>query len=207
MLNETHFYRSRHLTPEQRQAALAERKRQHVPWHAPPHYSSVDGHYLITAACYEHRPHIGFSYNRLAEFEAQLLQRLHPLTRQVIAWVVLPNHYHVLLVTTDLASLLKGLGQLHGRTSYYWNNEEERRGRKVWYRCAETAMKSERHSFATVNYVMNNAVRHGYVERCQDWPYSNAAEYLDALGRDNVIRRWKDYPILDFGRDWDPPEL
>lgn len=68
-------------------------------------------------------------------------------------------------------------------------------------------MKSERHFYAALNYVLHNAVRHGYVEHWQDWPYSNAAQYLENIGRVECLRRWNEYPILDFGKDWDPPEL
>jgi len=120
---------------------------------------------------------------------------------------VLPNHYHLFVHATDVKALLRELGMLHGRTSHRWNGEENRRGRQVWHRAAETAMKSERHYWATLNYVLLNAVRHGYVERWQDWPYSNAAQYLAEVGRDEAERHWRKYPILDYGNDWDPPEM
>jgi putative transposase len=68
-------------------------------------------------------------------------------------------------------------------------------------------MKSERHFWATLNYVLHNAVRHSYVERWQDWPYSSAAQYLEEVGREEAERRWREYPVLDYGNDWDPPEL
>jgi putative transposase len=54
---------------------------------------------------------------------------------------------------------------------------------------------------------LHNAVRHGYVERWQDWPYSNATHYLAEVGREEAERRWREYPVLDYGNDWDPPEL
>ena len=125
----------------------------------------------------------------------------------IFAWIVLPNHYHVLVDSGDILALLKVHGHLHGRTSFRWNGEDARRGRQVWHRAAETAMKSERHFWATLNYVLHNAVRHGYVERWQDWPYSNAAEYLEDVGRDLAEWRWREYPILEYGNNWDPPEL
>jgi putative transposase len=127
--------------------------------------------------------------------------------QRIFAWNVLPNHYHALVRTTDVKALLKGLGQMHGRTSFQWNGEEQRRGRQVWHNAAETAMKSEGHFWATFNYVLHNAVHHGYVQRWQDWPWSNAAEYLAAVGADAAESVWKAYPILDYGKGWDAPEL
>ncbi|WP_425615344.1 hypothetical protein NA78x_005259 [Anatilimnocola sp. NA78] len=68
-------------------------------------------------------------------------------------------------------------------------------------------MKSELHFWATLNYVLNNAVRHRYVHHWQEWPYSNASQYLADVGRELAEERWRTYPVLDYGQDWDPPEL
>jgi putative transposase len=162
---------------------------------------------MITAACYLHRPIIAESPARIAEFEEELLQALSQMCPRIYAWSVLPNHYHVLAMLPGLKSALKALQLLHGRTSYRWNGEESCRGRTVWHRAAETAMRSDRHFWASLNYVLNNAVRHGYVNRWQDWPYSSAAHYLSQVGREEAERRWREYPVLDYGDHWDPPEL
>ncbi len=200
-------YYWRRLTPDQRKDVLVERQRHPRPWHGPPHFIDASGLYLVSAACFEHRPVVGVSPERMAGFEAELLQTVDAGSGQVFAWTVLPNHYHLLVHAPDILGLLHSLGQMHGRTSCRWNGEEHRRGRQVWHRAAETAMKSERHFWVTLNYVLHNAVRHGYVERWQDWPYSNAAEYLAEVGREEAERRWREYPILDYGKDWDPPEV
>jgi putative transposase len=201
------IYRWRRMSPEQRRAALVARQRLRLPWHGPPHYVGETGYYLLTAACYEHRPLIGRDADRLAAFEADLLATVRLHAKEVFAWVVLPNHYHVLANAPEIEAALKELGLLHGRTSYRWNGEEHERGRQVWHRATETEIKSEGHYWATLNYVLHNAVRHGYVERWQDWPFSNAADYLSAVGREVAEKRWREYPVLDYGKDWDPPEL
>jgi REP-associated tyrosine transposase len=207
MSNDTAMYRWRRMSPEQKAEALAQRRRQRLPWHGPPHYESDAGLYLISAACYEHKPIIGASPERMAEFETKLLSVAESTCERIFAWVVLPNHYHVLVRCADIHGLLAALGRLHGGSSFRWNGEERCRGRQIWHRAAETAIKSERHFWATLNYVLNNPVRHGYVERWQDWPYSNAAQYLKDIGREEAERRWREYPVLDFGKDWDPPEM
>ena len=161
----------------------------------------------MTAACYEHQPIIGLNPERMAAFASELLVTLRPRTADIFAWTLLPNHYHALVNALDIEVLLAALGVLHGRSSYRWNGEEDARRRKVWHRAAETEMKSDRHFWATFNYVMNNAVRHGYVQLWRDWPYANASQYLDEVGREEAERRWCEYPVLDYGKDWDPPEL
>src|SRR5437868_8438229 len=172
------MYRWRRMTSEQRKEALAQRQRHRLPWHGPPHYQDNGQVYLISAGCYEHQPIVGLSPARMAEFESELLETAHSACQQLFAWIVLPNHYHFLVHAPEVKILLGVLGKLHGRTSHRWNGQEDRRGRQVWHRAAETAMKSDRHFWATLNYVLHNAVRHGYVKRWQDWPYCNAAQYL-----------------------------
>ncbi|MEX2142097.1 MAG: hypothetical protein WD894_22715 [Pirellulales bacterium] len=201
------MYRWRKLTDQQRQELLDVRQREGRPWHSPAHYTSDTELYMITAACFEHRPIIGQSTARMSSFEQDLLNASRELARDIFAWNVLPNHYHLLVRASDVKALLKRLGKVHGRTSYFWNGEDHQRGRKVWFNAVETAMKSERHFWASMNYVLNNAVHHGYVQRWQDWPFSNAAEYLAEVGRDVAQRRWLKYPVLDYGKDWDPPDL
>jgi putative transposase len=136
-----------------------------------------------------------------------LLDALQEQCPTVFAWTVLPNHYHALVENRKINRLVRHLAQLHGRTSFNWNGEEGCRGRKVWFNAAETAMKSEGHFWATMNYVLHNAVRHGYVDRWTDWPYCSARAYLETIGRERATKIWMEYPLLDYGNDWDPPEL
>ncbi len=68
-------------------------------------------------------------------------------------------------------------------------------------------MKSEGHFYASINYVLHNAVHHNYVKRWLDWPYSNADSLLQSMGYEKAERIWKTYPLYDYGRDWDHPDL
>jgi putative transposase len=195
------------MTPAQREATLRDRREHRLPWHSLPHYEADAAHYLVTAACYEHCHVIGASDQRMAEFERDLIAATLAHASELFAWNLLPNHYHLVVHAPSTKRLLKELGQLHGRTSYRWNGEDGRRGRRVWCNAAETAMKSEGHFWATMNYVLHNAVRHGYVRRWQEWPYSNAAQYLEQVGREVAATRWRAYPVLEYGATWDPPGL
>lgn len=198
------MYGWRKMTVAEREAALERRKTQHRPWHSPPHREGeFTDFYLITAACFEHRPIIGKSPDRMAELEQRLLTAAGPRSDGVFAWCILPNHYHVLLKTEAIKGLLKELGLMHGRSSHDWNGEDATRGRQVWFGVTERAMKSERHVWTTLNYVHHNPVHHGCVEHWQDWPYSSANSYIENVGREKAVETWKQYPLLDYGKKWD----
>lgn len=199
------MYNWRKLSEENREYVLAERKARQFPWHAPPHFDyEGEKTFIVTAACFEHKPIIGRSSLRMAECEHELLRISHHVATDVFAWSVLPNHYHLLLRTAQIYELLGLLGKFHGSSSYRWNGEDSTRGRKVWFRAVERSMRSERHFFASLNYVNNNPVKHGYVEKWQDWPYSSAKEYLQHVGSERASEIWRSYPVLDYGKDWDP---
>ena len=76
-------------------------------------------------------------------FSRDLLTVFATHAGQTFAWWVLPNHYHALVEAPDIRALLRELGLLHGRTARAWNCEEEARGRKVFFRAVERAMRSD----------------------------------------------------------------
>ena len=140
---------------------------------------------------------------RLKWFEQELLGHLQQQSLKVAAWVVLPNHYHVLVKIPEMKDFSKAQGELHGRTSFEINSEDNERDRQVWYRCSDRFMRSERHYFTTLNYIHNNPVKHGYVDKWGDWAYSSFHWYLENKGRDWLIELWREYPVLNYGDKWD----
>jgi len=201
-------YLWRQLSEKQREELLAWRRTRGYPWHSPPHRPNF-GHlrFLISASCFEHRHYIGYSRERMDNLSRDLLAVFATHTGQTFAWCVLPNHYHALVETPDVRALLRELGLLHGRTAHTWNGDEQARGRKVFFRAVERAMRSDRHYWATLNYVHHNPVRHGYVARWTDWPWSSATEYLAQTGVEEAKRIWQEYPLQDYGKDWDEPGM
>jgi putative transposase len=199
------MYEWRKMTPEERRRAVAVRRRDREPWHSPPHFESDgEGHYLVTAACFEHAPINGGSPERLAACEQAILDLCRSHATDVAAWCILPNHYHLLVCTPSIRNLVAVLGRFHGRSSHQWNGQDAMRGRQVWYRCNDRAIRSERHFWTSMNYVHHNPVRHGYVKQWQEWPFSSAASFLETVGRETAEEMWREYPLLDYGEGWDP---
>jgi len=197
-----YFWRT--LTEKQEAEVLHERKGRKLPWHSPPHLD-FEGpvSFIITASCYEHKHIIGHTSDRIARFEQDLIATCVDFAHKIFAWCILTNHYHILLRTEQIKALRKALGKLHGRTSRFWNQEDDKPGRKVWFNLFDRDMRSQRHMWASMNYIHNNAVHHGYVQRWQDWPYSSANQFLEEVGREKAAEIWKEYPILDYGKGWD----
>jgi len=201
------MYDWRKMTSQEREEVLKERKLKKLPLHSPPHEDWGEGSYHLTAACYEHKPIIGTSIERMTQCETHLLETVREHTENIFAWCVLPNHYHLLIKTEKILYVIDALGKFHGRLSYQWNKEEAMRGRSVWRNCMECAIRSDRHFWATMNYVHHNPVHHKYVPQWQGWPFSSATDFLDSVGKEEATRIWKEYPVLDYGKGWDAPSM
>jgi putative transposase len=197
-------YEYRKLTPEEREEIVNSRRSQGYPLHAPPHPFRGAGAYLISAANFEHCP-IMDSPERRTEFEAQLLNSIQEIAQDLIAWVVLPNHYHVLISIQSLDDVSVALKHLHGTTSREWNIQDNLTGkRRVWYKFADTYIRTDIHLRTAFNYIHYNPVKHGYVNDPYDWPWSSLQMYYEDRGQAWLQEQWKAYQIpVDFGKGWD----
>lgn len=201
------MYDYRKMTPAQRHEAVEYRRLRMRPWHSPPHWEFQGPlQFMISGACYEHKHIIGVTPERMTACEVELLTICERFAKNVYAWCVLPNHYHLLVRTDTLKELRAELGRFHGRTSFKWNGEDQCRGRKVWHNCLDRGIKSHRHFWASVNYIHHNPVHHRYAEKWQDWPWSSAAGFLERVGRETAERIWREYPVLEMGKTWDVDE-
>ena len=198
------MYEYHKMTKAERAKVLASRKLHRCPWHAPPHFEQTRGIYLISAACYEHRPVMG-TEERRAQWEGILLDRLELDSTDdfdVRAWVVLPNHYHLLL-EGDLSLFARRIARLHNGTATQWNREDGTPGRKVWHRFSDRIIRSERHYYASLNYIHANPVKHGHAATADAWVWSSLPLYLDLVGRELLAEWWRQYPVGAYGKGWD----
>ena len=174
-----------------------------MPSHHPPHIYLDDTWYIVTSATLYHRHY-------LAQPQAKplVVQKLHELVEsfgiELQAWVVLDNHYHILFKTHHGKDLSRFFGQLHGGTSRQINLWDDATGRQVWHNYWDTCIRSEEDFWTRFNYIHNNPIKHGYVKRLEDWPYSSYHHWLATKGQDWLDDCWERYPVSDF---WEGDEF
>ena len=97
---------------------------------------------------------------------------------QIVAWVVLHNHYHAIVQSPEEAGTLsKFIGSYHKYTARSWNEEEQLLGRKVWWNYWDTCIRSERDYYNRLRYVFWNPVKHGLAENPEDYQFSNCRDF------------------------------
>ena len=98
---------------------------------------------------------------------------------EVWAWVLMPNHVHLVLVPSDEDGLRRALAVVHRRYAGHVHARLERTGHFWQGRFGAVAM-DEAHLAAALRYIAFNPVRAGLAERPQDWPWSSVHAHLDA---------------------------
>ncbi len=196
------MYEYRKLSEKERAELVKERLAKGHPPHQPPHLVRDQHTYLLTAACYEHKDHIN-TLTRRQQLLNLLFEQFIIYGMEIVAWVILTNHYHLLARINQFDDLGCIFRTVHGSTSFEWNGEENLRGRKVWYRYSDRAIRSERHYYTTLNYIHYNPVKHKLVDSPYDWQQSSIHWYLNHQGREWLRENWVRYPLRDYGKKWD----
>ena len=115
--------------------------------------------------------------HRIAGLVESALLHFDAARYHLLAWVVMPNHVHVLVETVPAHPLsavvhawksftANAANKLLGRTGPFW-----------WPEYFDRAMRGERHLDSAIRYIHANPVKAGLVTREEDWPFSSAAHF------------------------------
>lgn len=116
------------------------------------------------------------------------------------AWVVMPNHLHILVDVWDVP-LSKLLGSWKSFITHEANRVLNRTG-EFWERdYLDTVIRDEAHRRTALNYIENNPVKAGFVRDGKEWQWSSA-RHRDAYGNLPATRRSAAVPAaLDVRND------
>lgn len=105
----------------------------------------------------------------------------------LLAWVVMPNHVHVLVQIrhTPMSKLLqswktitaKFVNRHFGRTGKWWQDDYHDR-----------YIRDEAHFHKAVRYIENNPVKAGLVTEPKAWPWGSAKWRAEGVGLQPVVR-------------------
>jgi putative transposase len=115
-----------------------------------------------------------------------------------LAWCLMPNHVHLILVPPAADALRAALADAHRRYSRRLNFAKGWTG-YLWQGRFASYPMDEAHLMTAVRYVELNPVKAGLAKRAEDWPWSSARAHvlgtldgltdLDALA--GVHRNWR----------------
>ena len=104
---------------------------------------------------------------------------------EVWAWVLMPNHVHLILTPSDEDGLRRALAPTHRRYAGHIHAREKRTGHFWQGRYGCVAM-DEAHLAAAICYVSLNPVRARLVAGAEDWRWSSVHAHLGRVANDGL---------------------
>lgn len=147
--------------------------------HTPAHLFRDDSIYMVTAVIYQ-RQNLIEKNSRKEQWQKAFFKACELYQWHRIAWVVLNNHYHILIRSPkqNAANLPKLIASLHQFTARQWNIDDNQPGRKVWWNYWDTCIRSEKDFEKRLNYVFWNPVKHGLVSLPDEYEFSSYRDFM-----------------------------
>ncbi|MBM4048878.1 MAG: transposase, partial [Planctomycetes bacterium] len=176
--------------------------------------------YFITASTCN-RQRVFLSDTRKELLRDMLRRKVEQYGLTLFAWVILMDHYHLLLRIAERAALQRFVKSLHGESAVSVNKEDGSPGRRVWYSYWDRCPRSERDFHTLFNYIHINPAKHGAVhisdqvarteggvwvfpknaggdlhDALATYPFSSYPHYTRQHGKDAMVNAWFDYPLV-----------
>ncbi|MDP2684719.1 MAG: transposase [bacterium] len=174
----------------------------------PPHLYLDKTFYFLTARTYQKQEIFDSDDKKMlmqnslkAEFQSGghlLKAEFQSGGYKLMSWVVLSNHYHILLQVKNSKTISKRINYLHGRTSYLLNKKDNRKGRKVFQNYWDYCIRNEADYWKHFNYIHYNPVKHGLTKEPGSYRYSSYNFWIKNKGREWMVSCFESYPIIDF---------
>lgn len=160
----------------------------------PPHLFRPKGKYFITGSTYRRKCHLVSEETKNATLE-YLFKSFNNFGWSIEDWVLLDNHYHILVEAPEQADTLsKAINHFH-KFSALWIKKYQgiqNDGHKIWYNYYDTCITYERSYFARINYIWFNPVKHGYVLDPEDWKFGSY--YFRSRNKESVEENIMNFP-------------
>jgi REP element-mobilizing transposase RayT len=107
------------------------------------------------------------------KFLALLGEAVHRFAWRLTAWVLMSNHFHLVLETPESLTLSDGMQWLNGTYAAWFNAKYKRAGHLFQGRFKSFLIEKEAYLLEVLRYVVLNPVRAKMVERPDDYRWSS----------------------------------
>ena len=122
-----------------------------------------------------------FTYEENYWFLLRRVKLYLPLYQiSIIAYALMPNHYHFLVGVHKEGSLSQFFQRLFNSYSQAFNKQQNRSGTLFAGRAKSIPVDKSNYVYALVRYIHLNPVVAGLVKTPGDWQFSNYLEWIDA---------------------------
>jgi putative transposase len=144
------------------------------------------------------RQPVFFSDDDYAAYRALVTDACAAKDVRCLAWCLMPNHVHLILVPSDPDGLRAALAEAHRRYSRGINAAHDWTG-YLWQGRFASYPMDDAHLLAAIRYVELNPVKAKLVAQPEDWRWSSAAAHVkgkadgltDLAGTAGLHRNWR----------------
>ncbi len=112
--------------------------------------------------------------NKIAEMVEENLLRFDGVKYKLHAWVIMPNHVHLLLTPKEGHSLSEIVHSCKSFTANRANKMLDLEGRFWFPEAFDRFIRDFEHFEKTLNYIENNPAKAGLCMKRSDWRFSSA---------------------------------
>jgi len=169
--------------------------------HRPPHVFLDNAKYFIASRTVGWSPTFDNDNKKQILYDC-IFNALNKFNFICDSWVILNNHYQLVIDVKDSKNIFLFIKQINGSSSRKINEFENSLGRKVWDQYWDTILDNDKNYWTHVNYNHHNPVKHGYVPKMEDYQWSDFNEHVKKYGAETVYERFEYYPVTDFTPPW-----
>jgi len=172
----------------------------HSPRHHPPHLFIDDKIYFITCRT-ANKEKLFNNLEKKTILKRCVIEAQKKFNVKIFAWVILENHYHLLIQLPKGKLLPDFIKIINGRSSFLINKTGSKRGRKIWYNYWDYCIRSKTDFWKHFNYIHSNPIKHSYVrnaDQLEFYKFSSYNEWVRKNGREWLASCFALYPIIDF---------
>ncbi len=147
---------------------------------ARPWREEIKGGYYHVIARGNNREYIFNKDIDKGYFLKLLNESRQPMRYKLIGYVLMDNHYHLLIQTMDI-KLQKIMHQINNKYSKYFNAIYERCGHVFQGRYKASLIRDERYLIKVLAYIHQNPVKAGMCKRIEDYKWSSDKFYRKKL--------------------------
>jgi REP-associated tyrosine transposase len=167
--------------------------------HRPPHIYLDDGLYFITSRTFDHIDYFNDDNRRKIIYDIICLAE-EKFEFDLHAWVILKNHYHLMIKVNKGSELSQIMKFINGKSSYDLNKIEKKE-RRIWSNYWDYLIRSEKDYYTHLNYIHNNLIKHGLVKNFDELKMNLNSSYMhfyEKYGEKWMMECFTNYPIIDY---------
>lgn len=162
----------------------------------PPHIHTEPGYYFITVRTID-----GQWFLKPDKYKQILFDTIKAKTAKfkfsLIAYVILNNHYHLILNVLESSKFSKFMAELNGASAKAINEADHVINRKIWWNYFEKLIGTKADFYRHLNYIHQNPIKHSASKELE-YKFSSYNAWCKKRGKEYLDDSFRKYPVIDF---------